>query len=259
MKAFTPRKQTSDEVFKQFVEATRQIADDLNITQKNVNIERYETPTVGISYIAEGISKNYRFTFDLKTWAKGKDVLDGRMSPSLEISYSDSSAPFWVHEDDLKEFIHHPNFISRWAAWGVFNFNLKHNPANLESLFNDMSIRVYGIPQHTSPTIGEAYLLFGGINKYHSKRLLVYKFRHVEPGDKYRSFSYAFLCSHNNFHDFWVFFPNCGGLDSGGANGDLQTIEELISSVKVKVEKKNLDIKYEELESFLKINLVHLD
>lgn len=73
-----------------------------------------------------------------------------------------------------------------------------------------------------------------------SKRLLVYKFRHVDPTVKYRSFSYAFLCSHNNFHNFWVFFPNCGGLDSGGASGDLHTIEDLISSVKVKVERKSL-------------------
>lgn len=49
------------------------------------------TPTVGISYTAEGSNKKYRFSFDLKIWAKGNDVLDGRMFPSLEVFSSDSS------------------------------------------------------------------------------------------------------------------------------------------------------------------------
>ena len=240
----------SDELFTQFRNASRQICDDLNVSHDGVKAERYETPSVGISYSAVGNNSECEFTFYLKTETKEKDVLSGKMSASLDIYYSKGSAPFSFYEslDSLKL---HPDFLERWTAWAVHNFNLKHNPANLESLFHEMDIRVYGLPRYTIPTMGEAHMLIGGIRQFPPNNLLIYRFRHVDPQVKYRSFSYAFLVSHNNIHSFWVFFPNCGGLDSGGASGDLHTLEELISSVKTKSERKDLDIKYGELEKFL--------
>ncbi|MGI0073483.1 MAG: hypothetical protein ACREA3_06705 [Nitrosotalea sp.] len=247
--------ENSDNLFNQFKEASRQICDDLGISYEDVEAERYETPTVGVSYTARGIGKGQEFDFHLKTETKQSDVTSGQMSASLQIIYDEGSAPFYFDEnlDGLKS---HSNFLSRWTAWAVFNFNLNHNPANLESLFNEMQIRVYGIPRYSYPTMGEAHLLIGGINQFPPDKILVYRFRHVDPSVKYRSFSYAFLVSHNNFRRFWVFFPSCGGLDSGGASGDLHTMEHLIGTVKTKVERKSFDIDYKNLEKYLQKNAI---
>ncbi|HJT10255.1 MAG TPA: hypothetical protein VJ771_05670 [Candidatus Nitrosotalea sp.] len=240
----------SNKLFDQFKDASKQVCDDLGISYENVKAERYETQKMGVSYTSSGTANGKEFDFYLKTETKQSDVTSGRMSASLQINYDEGSAPFYFNEnlDDLKS---HSDFLSRWTAWAVFNFNLKHNPVNLESLFNEMDIRVYGIPRYTYPTMGEAHLLIGGINQFPSNKVLIYKFRHMDPSVKYRSFSYAFLVSHNNLHNFWVFFPNCGGLDSGGAGGDLRKMEELIGTIKTKVERKNFDIIYESLEKFL--------
>ncbi|MCH7647296.1 MAG: hypothetical protein IIA83_01640 [Thaumarchaeota archaeon] len=246
----------SGKLFDQFIEASRQVCDDLDVSYDAIKAERHETPTIGITYSARGTGDNYGFDFYLKTDAENENVLSGRMSAWLQIHYSDSSAHFFFDEYDISMLKPHPNFLPRWAAWAVFNFNLKHNPVNLESLFNEIDIRVYGLPLHTNPTMGEAHLLVRGINQSQINKLLVYKFRHVDPDVKYRSFSYAFLVSYDNFRDFWVFFPNCGGLDSGGASGDLYAMEELTKTVKTKVERKCFDIKYEVLEEFLKKNAI---
>lgn len=257
MKEFSGKSsKKSDELFAQFIEASHQICDDLGVSYDDVKAERYETPTVGISYTAGGRGNKYEFDFYLKTDAEGDDVLSGRMSISLNIYYSKSSAPFDFYEGNLNALKPHSDFLSRWTAWAVFNFNLKHNPPNIESLFHGMDIRVYGLPLYTIPTMGEAHMLIGGIRQFQTDKLLIYKFRHVDPQVKYRSFSYAFLVSNKNCPSFWVFFPNCGGLDSGGARGDLYTVEELILTVKTKVERRSFDIKYEDLEKFLQKNAI---
>ena len=167
----------SDNLFQQFLKASRQVCDDLNMSYKDVKAERYETPTVGISYSADGVGEHFRFNFHLKTESENKDVLSGMMSSSLEIFYSESSAPFYIYEENLNSLVPHSDFLSRWTAWAIFNFNLKHNPVNLESIFHGMDIRVYGLPKHTFPTMEEAHMLFGGIMHHHPDKLLVYRFR----------------------------------------------------------------------------------
>lgn len=255
MKHFVAKKPTSDEIFKQFVEASRQISEDLGINYKKVKVDRYETGTVGLSYVSTGEGKPYRFDFHLKTTTEKADVTTGKMEASVEIYYDEGSAPFWIHED-VTELKTHSDFLARWTAWAVYNFNIKHNLVNLDSLFNEMDILVYGIPGNTYPTMSEMQLLMGGIRTIKKGKILIYRFRHVDPIIKYRSFSYAFLVAHDDLHYFWVFFPEIGGLDSGGAGHDLKTTEGLIKKIKVKTERKYFDIPYTELEKFLSKHVI---
>ena len=250
MKRFAVKKPTSDEIFKQFIDASRQISEDLGINYKKVKVDRYETGAVGLSYVASGEGKPYRFDFHLKTTTEKADVTTGKMEASINIRYDEGSVPFWMHED-ITELKTHSDFLARWTAWAVYNFNIKHNPVNLDSLFNEMDILVYGIPRITYPTMSELHLLMGGIRTLKKGKILIYRFRHVDPTVKYRSFSYAFLVAHDDLHYFWVFFPEVGGLDSRGAGHDLKTTEELIKKIKVKTERKYFDIKYDKLEKFL--------
>lgn len=241
----------SNKLFDQFKEASKQICDDFGISYNDVEAERYEEPNVGISYSARGKGDKYDFYFFLKTYAENNDPLSGIMSASLDITYSDNGGEFSFNEPDISWLKPHPNSLLRWAAWAVFNFNIKHNPVNLEFLFPDPKIRVYGLSNYTNPTIGEMHIVIGGIHHFPPQKLLVYRFRHVDSGDKYRSFSYAFKVSHTTFPSFWIFFLNCGGLDSGGAHGDLLKIEELIDTIKTKVERIYFDISYDDLKKFL--------
>lgn len=255
MKHFVAKKPTSDEIFKQFIDASRQISEDLGINYKKVKVDRYETGAVGLSYIAIGEGKPYRFDFHLKTTTEKSNVTTGKMEASINIRYDEGSVPFRIHED-ITELKTHSDFLARWTAWAVYNFNIKHNPINLDSLFNEMDILVYGIPRNTYPTMTEMQLLMGGVRTIKKGKILIYRFRHVDPTVKYRSFSYAFLVAHDDLHYFWVFFPEVGGLDSGGAGHDLQTTEELIKKIKVKTERKYFDIKYNKLEKFLSKHVI---
>ena len=255
MKHFVAKKPTSDEIFKQFIDASRQISEDLGINHKKVKVDRYETGAIGLSYVASGENKPYRFDFHLKTTTEKSDVTTGKMEASINIRYDEGSVPFWIHED-ITELKTHSDFLARWTAWAVYNFNIKHNPVNLDSLFNEMDILVYGIPRNTYPTMTEMQLLMGGVRTIKKGKILIYRFRHVDPTVKYRSFSYAFLVAHDDLHYFWVFFPEVGGLDSGGAGHDLQTTEELIKKIKVKTERKYFDIKYNKLEKFLSKHVI---
>ncbi|MDE1818708.1 MAG: hypothetical protein KGI19_08915 [Thaumarchaeota archaeon] len=241
----------SDILFAQFLESSRQICDDLDVSYDDVEAERYEEPNVGVSYSTRGNGDKYKFYFFLKTDAENKDLLSGTMSASLDVTYSDNGDQFSFYEHDISWLKPHPNSLLRWAAWAVFNFNIKHNPVNLGFLFPDPKIRVYGLPNYTNPTIGEMHIVIGGIRQFPPQKLLVYRFRHVDQGDKYRSFSYAFRVSHTTFPPLWIFFLNCGGLDSGGAHGDFLKIEELIETIKTKVERIYFDISYDELKKFL--------
>ncbi len=247
----------SADLYHAFMRAAKQLCDDLDVNYKRVKLERYETRGVGVSYTVEGKGKIYRFTFHLKTETESSDVTKGKMYATLDIYYSDTAAPFFFHEE-ISNLKMHPNFLERWTAWAVFNFNLKHNPVNLKSLFHGTSIRVYGLPRYTDPTISELTILLNGVAKCQRGKLVVYRFRHVDRDDKYRSFSYAFLVSTDNMHFYWVFFPQLGGLDSGGASEDLRTAEKLISQIShnLKLERKHFDISYEHLVKFL---LEHTD
>ena len=156
---------TSGALYEEFLDATRQVCEDLGINPRRIKLTRFETEHVGITYIAEGSNKTTRFVFDVKTEAKGRDLLSGTMDASMEICYDKNASPFFLSENIDYMRVHQPS-LPRWAAWAVFNFNLKHNPVNLESLFNEMPLRVYGLPRLTYPGLSEVRLLIGGLEKF---------------------------------------------------------------------------------------------
>jgi hypothetical protein len=242
---------TSGALYEEFLDATRQVCEDLGINPRRIKLTRFETEHIGITYIAEGSNKTTRFVFDVKTEAKGRDLLSGTMDASMEICYDKNASPFFLSENIDYMRVHQPS-LPRWAAWAVFNFNLKHNPVNLESLFNEMPLRVYGLPRLTYPGLSEVRLLIGGLEKFHKGKILIYKFRHVIDS-RYRAFSYAFLVG-TTYHYYWGFFPELGGMDSGGWSIALKETESLIKrlSRKKKVEVRRFDIDCEQFEEFLK-------
>lgn len=67
--------------------------------------------------------------------------------------------------------------------------------------------------------------LFGILNTNDIKQVWVARIRHISKGDLYRSFSYAIL-PHGQMD--WLVFPDAVGLDSGGARGGYEDIENSI-------------------------------
>jgi hypothetical protein len=232
--------------------AVEQVCFDLEVDPLSKRIKKEDDFPEGHGYFtASGYGKlgEFRFTVDLNE--KSKNIPERELKAGLSIHYAVGASSYSLHEDILW-LEHHGDFLGRWAAWAVHNFNLQHNRLNLQSRFQESSIRIYGLPRYSQPTISEMKLLLAGIEKYQYE-LLVYRFRHVSQDVRYRSFSYAFLVS-NDYDTYWVFFPSLGGLDSGGAGGDFKETEEQIEILgkKLSLERKYFDITYDELEAYLR-------
>jgi hypothetical protein len=240
-----------ERLYEFFKDATEQICFDLKVDPSTKDIEKDDDHAEGHAYYTSsgfGALGRFRFMVDLNE--KSKNISKRELKATLEINYSEGAAPFYMRENILW-LEPHGQFLGRWAAWAVHNFNLDHNRINLESRFQEMDIRIYGLPGYSQPTVPEMKVLIAGLEKYQSD-VLVYRFRHVSEDVRYRSFSYAFLV--NFEYPYWVFFPELGGLDSGGAGGDFEETEEQLQqlSKKVSVRREYYDIKYEVLEAYLK-------
>lgn len=239
--------------YAEFLQATREICDDLGVDQRRVKLTRYETEFTGLDYIAVGRSRKRGFDFHVKTESKMRDPLKGTRYATLDIYYSENAAPFSLHENIDYMKIHEPA-LPRWAAKAVFDFNLKHNPVNLESVFNGIPIRVYGLPRNAYPSLSEMKALVGGLDRYQKGKIIVYRFRHIIDSN-YRAFSYAFLVR-MSIHEYWAFFPELGGMDSGGWSIALNETEKMIRTLSrgKRVEVIPVDVEYERLEEFLETN-----
>jgi len=236
-----------------FVEAAKEAAVDLGMNEEKVKVRHVETSKIGLDYSAllyEGVKG---FNFHLRTITEDKDPTSGEMRASLSVSFDEAVAPYVFHEniDYIKG---HPAFLSRWVSWAIFNFRQEHQKANLQSLFHNMDIRVYGIPGYCSPAEEEADLLFHGVLAIQKDKVLVYKFRHISRENYLcRNFSYAVHVGPEMGHSFWVVFPDNCGLDGGGSYASYRHFERLIEMVsqKLDVEVRKYDVKYEDLEKFL--------
>jgi hypothetical protein len=240
-----------------FIKAAKELASDLEMDSDKIRVRHRETPRIGLDYSAQLYVKEQSFDFHLRTETEDEDPTQGEMTASLNVSFMEEVNPYFFHEniDYIKG---HPNFLSRWVSWALFNFRQEHQKIDLQSLFHDTIIRVYGMSTYTAEQ--EAELLFRGIGASQKRKLFIYKFRHIRQEDRYRSFSYAVRV--DLYHSpFWVFFPNTCGIDSGGAMQTYEHFEKLISLVKSKleVEVKRFDIDYEELEGFLLRNSCGLE
>lgn len=233
-----------------FIIATKELASDLEMNSEKVTVEHVQTPRIGLDYTAQLYVKERGFDFHLRTETEDEDPTRGEMTASLSISFMEEVNPYYFHEniDYIKGY---PNFLSRWVSWALFNFRHKHQKVDLQSIFHDTIIRVYGVPRHTARQ--EAELLFRGILEAQKCKLFIYKFMHIRRGDRYRSFSYAVRVDLEYPAPFWVFFPDTCGIDSGGAMRTYKHFEKLITLArsKLEVEVKRFDVEYEELEGYL--------
>jgi hypothetical protein len=236
----------------EFTNAATELAIDFGLTPKDIVIKHFDTPKMGIDYSAELYKKGKGFSFYIRTVTEEEDSTKGRMTATLSLAFKEEIPPYYFDEniDYLKW---HPEFLSRWVAWAMFNFRQAHERVDLFSLFQDCTIRIYGIPNYSLPAEQECEILFKGIIAVQTNKLFIYKFRHIRDGDRYRGFSYAIRVDADRSPPYWVFFANQSGLDSGGAGGTYYVFEDMINlakkSLKVKITK--IDVEYEQLERFL--------
>lgn len=229
-----------DEQYNKFLTATSHISSKLKIDPAKVTKNRGEHRAGSFYYsTGEGDENTFCFWFT----ADRKDDEINRVLASVEIYYNEFSARFEVNDDITAN--NHGNYLSKWADWVIYSFNQHRNSGGLDALFDNMPIKVYGLPNDMDWTEPELIHFINGINAQPQK-VLIYKFRHIDPDTKYRSFSYAFFQG-----SFWVFFLVVGGLDSGGAHCNLDRVEELIENINVPTYIKNKDIDYYELKEFL--------
>ncbi|MCW4010630.1 MAG: hypothetical protein NWF05_08425 [Candidatus Bathyarchaeota archaeon] len=239
----------NDAIFEEFIKATEQIRKDLNIVLEP-ETDRAESD-LGFDFDAEVFQDSKGFCFCVS------EEFDGptrKLTATLSIYFQEGAAPFYINEN-IDYIAGHSNFLCRWAAWAVFNFKQAHEKISLESLFYESQIRVYGLPRYCDPAEGEASLLFNGMLMLQQDKVLIYKFRHIDPPSGYltRFFSFGVWVNTLKNPPFWVIFPNFCGLDSGRGFSTYKKFGSLISMLKEKleVEIRNFDIQYEELDTFL--------
>jgi len=238
-----------------FVSAAKQIAADLGIEGGTINHDADDRDDDNNEFFWEasgaGVSGLPSFVLFLQRTYVGSDAnREPSFHVSLEVSYAEYTKPF-EFDMDITATWEHPGLV-RWAAWAIHNFRLRHDPTKLESLFRDDYIRVCGVPKNRFPTLTELQLLMRGLQASNSS-VAILKFRHVSVTDWYRSYSYAIWAETlaRGGSGLWVFFCDASGLDSGGAHGDYEFIEELIRDLGKRVTVKHYDVEYPVLERFL--------
>jgi len=241
-------KKSSHWKWSEFIEATKQVSYDLDIPEEVVNVESDLYEPYFFYTASSQHEKLPNFTFQVDYTCKARDEGKPQLYATLEIDFEDHTPAFYM-QSALGNGSYPPDSLTRWAAWAVHKFNLKHNPTNLENLFGETSIRVYGLPHYSHPTITEMQLLMWGLRKAASQ-VTVHRFRHLREDDWYRSYSYA-IWARTEYHGHWVFFYEAGGLDSGEAHRDMKTMEQLILGLGKRANVRNHDIESAILERFL--------
>lgn len=237
-----------------FVKAAKEVAIDLEMNEERIEFHRAETPKVGLDYTAMSSEDAKGFDFHLRTRTEEQDPTSGEMEAFLGINFAEGVAAYVFHEN-INYIKGHPDFLSRWVSWAIFNFRKEHEKINLQSLFYDVTIRIYGIPGYCDPAEAEAILLFNSLLESQKDKVLIYRFRHIRRETfLQRSLSYAVLVRTKiGYPQFWVVFPNNCGMDSGRAHSTYLRFESLIEmlSQRLDVEIQRYDIEYAELDRFL--------
>lgn len=242
-------------LFQEFKLATQQICKDLSIEYENVEFVRYETQKTGLDYDATIHTELPRFSFHLKTTTKDVDPTSGSMDAWLEIAYSESTGSFALGEnvDNMRG---RSDFLQRWAARAVGQYNMRHNTANLESLFHDVNIMMCGIPQDMRSVSMFEFLMSGilssDVNKVH-----IYIFRHVEEVTYYRTYSYAISPIRVDRGDDWFIFWRFASPDSGAASKKFDIANKWISRMSSISKIEYFDVDDIDLGRFLKANSIN--
>ncbi len=144
-------------------------------------------------------------------------------------------------------------FFSRWISSSAHEFNNKKEKEKVNFIFGDRPIKIFSNIGLSASVFFE--IILNGYLSFKPKKILIYKIRHIGHLQN-RNFTWAiFLDLRAGLGDFsfWVIFPNCCGLDSGGALTDYNSIVSLINNISPKIKKKILefDIPYEEIQKKL--------
>jgi hypothetical protein len=155
----------------------------------------------------------------------------------LELGFSDTPVLFnFYHKKSHTKIA---SLLERWLSNCLNEIN-KYRRTPFDYYFSDLPYINYGMNGVSNTT---AYLfkvtLFGILNTNDVKQMWIARIRHIRGGDLYRSFSYAIL-PHGQID--WLMFPDSVGLDSGGARGGYESIENAIKDAQKLGEIKIIDI-----------------
>jgi hypothetical protein len=165
----------------------------------------------------------------------------------IEIEYEHATK--FDLDEDITRMVSHPNYLIRWAGWAIHRFNLQHNAVDLKSRIGWNPIEVYG-GDRCDQSLTQFGLLIKGLQASESK-VIVLRFRHVDPAIWYRSYSYAIWAETERWPGLWIFFYNLGGLDSGGWYSQLKWVEQRIAELGTNVKVETFDIDNHVLARFL--------
>jgi hypothetical protein len=245
------------DLYSEFVNAGKLIAEVLQLKSVKFEIKKYETPNVGVDYICKASAEDTRFLFYLKTETKNKKK-DYTKWDTLYLSL------FFYNDYDVCQFYRYGQFkrsekvnICQWASKAATEYKIKKNCNALDVLFGDRDIRVRGIPGVTNATLIEFIINLKGYLSWGADRLLVYRFHHKD--DELEGLSYAFLIeSRYLFYDysFWCVFPTFVGTAGGTGYSGYITVESILEEAKKKIKVKIVDIEVPESEflEFLRKN-----
>ena len=231
------------EQYRLFVDTLHLMCGDLGMRFKDAKIDKAESPR-GSTYHAH-VEGQLTLGFLLDTFVQDNKIQETRVR--VDIGYDKGSASFYEIAD-IGGHVNERGYLERWATRAIHNFNLEHNPVNLDALFGTVPMRVYGTYNDPILALEEMRLLLDGMQFATMDKPIIYRFRHVDG--LMRTFSYCIFVSDGHASDFWAFFHNMGGLDSGGHSKSLKTIEDMIAT-NTAVDLKRVDIKYARLRKFL--------
>lgn len=217
---------------------------DLGINFLDENIDKCES-TKGSTYSIR-LEGKHTLDFLLGTFVEENKLQ--KVNVQVKIGYDKGSAPFYA-DIDIVEHINKDNYLTRWVTQTMHSFNLKYNPVNMDALFGTTEVRVYGTYSNPILALKEMEILLNGMRYAEMNKPIVYKFRHV---DDYlmRRYSYCFFVSDDRGTNFWAFFHDMGGLDSGGHSIAFEMVEAMIEA-NATVDLRQTDIEYDRLYKFL--------
>lgn len=233
------------DLYKDFLRAGRSIARILDLKDPEFKSEKYETPKVGVDYILDVFSKDFRFNFHLKTESGRKDPTKWKTL---------SLGAYFYNDYDVCQFYKHERFrqsdevdILMWATNVGEECDHKKSTNDLSFLFGDRDIRVRGHVGITYTTLIELIINLKGYLSWGADRLLVYRFHHGTGRNK--GFSYAFLIESRRLiydYSFWCVFPSFCGMSGGTGYSGYTQAESLLKEIKNKVPTKIVDIRVSE-------------
>lgn len=241
-----------DAVPKQFLTAVKQVSSEVGVDWEAVRYNVYDTNPGEFLFTSNGRSAMRNVEFDFYAKWITEDFYEKGTKPSIrtgiEINFDHTRFEL---DQDLTSMVNHTNYLIRWAGWAIHCYNLEHHPVNLETCLGQNLIHLYGAPRERYPTMTEFRLLMMGLKSGNTK-VNVLKFRHVDSGNWYRSYSYGIWAQDSpDGEGLWVFFCRAAGLDSGGWYGNYTEIEKLIQDLGDNATVLNYDIRLKDLEPFL--------